>query len=474
MRKLYLVAISVLLGLNYSSAQVTYTWNGAGAEDYQVASNWTPARTAPATNDILAFNATSPILVKNVPLQTIGAIKIASGTSSVSFATNSSLNVLTLSAATPLIFTTPGNVLSADFLTITLGNATAFTMTSGTFGIADGTGGKIVINGALTLAGGTLDLDVNGTGGTIINGSVTYNSGVFSCINTSAITWAAGSNYYHAYNGAGASAIPAATWATNSTCNITGMNGGNIAPTGFGSNIFFANLTWNCTSQFGNVGLLPAGTGTVVNINGTLTIANTNNKELQLLANPGSATFNVAAYTQTGGIVTLQAASSSTDSTTLSVSGVFSQTGGTVNGVGGASAGTGILDLKGKVTRGSGTAWQSTSSNNGSQFIVQFSGAITQTVDISLGSWNAPAKGRTSVVISNSDLVSGVKLTGTLRITNTNSPLPATLTMRGVITNAGSCVYSGAGTGGTTLIYTGGFSKMLPALNFRHQAALQT
>jgi len=464
MGKSYLVIIAFLFISNQCSAQTTYTWNGGVAEDYQVAANWTPVRSVPAANDILAFNATSAIVINNVPLQTIGAIQIASGTNKVSFATNSSANILTLSAAVPLIYTTPGTILSADFLTIRLSNLAAFTLSSGTFGIADGTGGKIIINSALTLSGATLDFDVTGSGGTTITGSVTYISGVFACINASSIVWGPTSNYYHNSNGSGPSAIPASTWQNGSTCNITGMNTGSIAPTGFTPTIFFSNFTWNCPSQAGNVGLLPAGLGTQVNINGTLTITNTNSKELQLLSNTGSATITAGSYSQTGGTLTLQAASLVTDSTTLSISGTFFQNGGNLYGVSGATAGTAILDLKGNVTR-SGGVWQSIGTNSSSQLIVQFSGANVQNVDLSGGSWNSPAKGRTNVVNNNTNLVNGINLTGVLRVANTSSALPATFTMNGIITG-GNGSYTGAGTGGTSLIYSGSFPQIATAVEF--------
>ena len=171
MRKNYFATIFFVAFFTISYAQVTYTWVGGTSGDYQSVANWSPLRALPATNDILAFNAVSAITVNNVSNESIGAIQIASGTSAVSFATNSFSNVLKLTNPVPLIYSTAGSVLSADYLTINLTNSGPFTINTGVFGIVAGTGGKIIINSALTLNGGVLDFDEPGTGGTIITPS---------------------------------------------------------------------------------------------------------------------------------------------------------------------------------------------------------------------------------------------------------------------------------------------------------------
>jgi hypothetical protein len=143
MPRLYILLFSFLLSAFVSVGQTTYTWVGAATGDYQVSANWSPARTAPATNDVLAFNATIPLTIANVPNQTIGALRILSGTSSVTLTTNVVTNILSLGAATPLIYTTAGSLLAGDLLTVSLSNSSPFSISSGTFGIAPSTGGKI-------------------------------------------------------------------------------------------------------------------------------------------------------------------------------------------------------------------------------------------------------------------------------------------------------------------------------------------
>jgi hypothetical protein len=336
MVKFYLLVIIVVCFSLNINAQTTYTWNGGAVGDYQAASNWTPARATPAANDILAFNAISPIEIANVPFQTIGSINILSGTSPVIFKSNVTTNILTIAGATPLVFTTAGSILSGDFMTITLANTVNFTISSGTLGIAPSTGGKININGPLTLSGGTLDFDVAGTGGTTIGatGIINYNSGTFNSLTNAAIIWNNGSRYNHSASGSSASNIPCSIWAAGSTCTINGMNSGTIAPGGLTNN-FFNIFTWNCPSQAGNVNL---NLGTLLFNVSNLNIINTNNQFLSFGGATGANIYTTN-YTQTGGNVALQ---SGNGNSTLMVGGAFSHTSGLLDAVAGSGSGTGI------------------------------------------------------------------------------------------------------------------------------------
>ena len=448
MRKIYFLLIAVAVFSEVAVGQTTYTWVGGASGDYQVAANWLPARNTPAITDILAFDATGAISIVNVPNQTIGAVQITAGTSSVSFATNVLTNVLTLNAATPLIFSSNGKVLASDFMTIALGTGVSFTMTTGTLGIVPGTGGKIRINGTLTLSGGTLDFDVAGTGGTTINGTVTYISGNFVSTNVTAINWANASNYNHSVDGTAASAIPLSTWASGSTCTILGLIAGTTVPQNLTKNTFF-NLRWNCSAQFADVLLISAGD--TITATGTLTILNTSTRKLRLAGTAGGL-IRAGAYIQSGGTVVMQAADGIT---TLRVSGAYSQGGGTLDALDGSGSGTANLELAGNLSKTGSSIWQCSSSNNAAQMNLVFNGTATQNVTIS-GTWSAPAQGRSNIAITNPNLVSGVSLTGMLRVYNSNSAQAATCTLTGIvtITGGGSGIsYTGAGAGGTTLIY---------------------
>lgn len=460
MRKFYFLLIAFGAFIKVSCAQATYTWVGGNTGDYQVAASWSPLRNVPAASDILSFNAGSPINVVNVPNQTIGAIAIASGTSSISFSTNTGTNVLSLSATTPLIYTTAGNIQAADFLTIALTNTATFTLSSGTFSIAGSSGGKIIINSALTLTGGTLDFDVTGTGGTTVTGSITFIGGTFNCNNASAVNWTNGANYFHAADGTTPTAIPRCTWSAGSTCTINGLNAGTTLPTNLvSSKNIFANFTWNCAAQTANIDLLL--TSDSIWCAGTFTMASTGLQNLQLAGAAGGL-IRVDAYTQTGGNVVLQ---SSSGTTTLRVGNTFSQTGGKIDAVSGSAGGTGSFDLRGTVITGVAALWQITSADAGAQMNIQFNGSFTQTVNIG-GAWSAPVAGRCNISVNNSDLISGVSLTGTLKIYNTNSPQTASLTLNGIFTGSGSVAYSGTGPGGLALIYSWIYPQNATAIEF--------
>jgi len=67
------------------NAQTTYTWNVANG-NFLTPSSWTPARTAPAENDVLVFdgNVQASPIVNSVSTQTIGSLRLINGTN-VSF-----------------------------------------------------------------------------------------------------------------------------------------------------------------------------------------------------------------------------------------------------------------------------------------------------------------------------------------------------------------------------------------------------
>ncbi|MBN2485258.1 MAG: DUF2341 domain-containing protein, partial [Bacteroidales bacterium] len=110
--------------------------------------------------------------------------------------------------------------------------------------IGDGTNACVLtVGGARVLTATTIiqnngTLRVSSTAATPFNGALTVNDG---------------GTYEHARN---AGTIPAATWAANSNCNITGVFNLNIG----GLNQSFGNFTWNCTSQISDVTIYDLGT----------------------------------------------------------------------------------------------------------------------------------------------------------------------------------------------------------------------
>jgi hypothetical protein len=130
----------------------TYTWNGA-TTDYQVPTNWTPARNCPKINDILVFDAGSPAAsnVTNVPTQTIGKL-IISGNRVVSFKDNVAdalTNTITIGGSTGDDFVVQtGSTFNFDVLSTTGANALVVSLLTGTTGDISGT-----VNFANTFSG---------------------------------------------------------------------------------------------------------------------------------------------------------------------------------------------------------------------------------------------------------------------------------------------------------------------------------
>lgn len=60
-------------------SQRVFTWNQPGTGDWNVAANWTPPRTTPATDDMLVFSSGDSVAVTNVPTQTIGRLVVTAG-----------------------------------------------------------------------------------------------------------------------------------------------------------------------------------------------------------------------------------------------------------------------------------------------------------------------------------------------------------------------------------------------------------
>lgn len=114
--------------------------------------------------------------------------------------------------------------------------------------------------------------------------STIVNNGSFTL--TAGLTFNAGATYIHYQNGG---AIPAATWAATSNCNVIGIVGTALTAIGVGTT--FGNFTWSCAGQtVANTLLNAAGTLT---IGGNLNITNTNTQTLRLCASNNIITLRV-------------------------------------------------------------------------------------------------------------------------------------------------------------------------------------
>jgi hypothetical protein len=169
------ISIFFLILLNAAAttlkAQTTYVWNRTGSASFVTATNWTPRRNVPASNDILVFNgngtAGTATTVTNVPTQAIGGLLISN---------NSSVSFNTANTGSGYALTINNGVSGADFsvaagsqlrviarvaLQLTMSaTATAsitgnITFTNGAHRILAATAGAVVINSPCVFTGST-------------------------------------------------------------------------------------------------------------------------------------------------------------------------------------------------------------------------------------------------------------------------------------------------------------------------------
>ncbi len=134
--KKFLFISSVILHLTVYS-QTTYVWNTTNG-NFGTATNWSPNRNTPATNDILVFNNGGAYTVTNLPTQTIGQLKIQNNTN-VSFQASSGIT-LTIS-----------DLAGTDFL-VEAGSTLNFTGTN-ICSLSVSTGANAEIWGTITASG---------------------------------------------------------------------------------------------------------------------------------------------------------------------------------------------------------------------------------------------------------------------------------------------------------------------------------
>jgi hypothetical protein len=141
-KRLLYAALVFLMLLNGAIcfSQVTYTWNKTGIADWTVDVNWTPARTAPAANDILLFNSGAATTLINVPSQTIGQLSVGNNTA-VNLQSGATGNTLTIAGLT-----------GSDDLAIANGSSFNINGTNATT-IFLGTGATANIQGSINYAG---------------------------------------------------------------------------------------------------------------------------------------------------------------------------------------------------------------------------------------------------------------------------------------------------------------------------------
>lgn len=167
--------------------QHIYTWTATGSAVWGTAANWTPARTAPAADDVLQFTNGGTVTVTGVTTQTIGTLAVANNTSVSLVATGIQTLTIAGAAGTDLSIAA-GSALrltGAGAITIAL-PATATASISGSFD-ALGSGHRFSAlgpnaiefqSGSVVTLGASLSGSVFGTGtGVSALNSVVFHSG---------------------------------------------------------------------------------------------------------------------------------------------------------------------------------------------------------------------------------------------------------------------------------------------------------
>ncbi|HQK96932.1 MAG TPA: T9SS type A sorting domain-containing protein [Bacteroidia bacterium] len=260
----FLIVLIVVFYQTFHSTEA----KGAVSGDYRTkaSGNWASAATWQT------FNGTTWVNAGSAPTTTAQTINILSG------------HTVTVAAS-----------VSSDQVVIDAG---------GTLNVSSGV--TWTINNATT----AIDLTNNGT--LANSGTITINAGA-------AYSNAASSTYRHSQNGG---TIPTASWASNSTCEITGVS--TTMPSGINQN--FGNLTWNNSGQTTSLGL-----NANMSIQGNFTMQNSGSSRLQLTdVLFSNRTFSIGGnYVGTGGEFRL---SQSTGTGTMNVSGNCILSGGILMG----------------------------------------------------------------------------------------------------------------------------------------------
>ena len=306
MRKIYFLLMALLLAV--ASWSQTTTWTGAVNTAWDNAGNWTNG--VPAANYIVIFPAGTTGTITRVAQSgsiTLNGLEIQ-GDASVRFAVQGGAKTITIANGpnfNDFAIAAPASLTLAANITLVLASG------SGGNPTAAGIDGDFILeSGSTTYDTDNLNVltNVDGqvrNGGTILGaaGRLSFNGG---------------SLYVHTRNGG---TIPTATWNATSTASIEGII--NSTPTGFGQT--FGNFTWNSPAQSINFSF----DGLLVTINGDFTVNSTGTGRI-ILKNFGSGTTTTTVagdYTQTGGTVYIIGTS---ESQTLSIKGDFNMSGGTL------------------------------------------------------------------------------------------------------------------------------------------------
>ncbi len=166
------VLVTGNMNITATFSQHVYNWVATGSAPWTTAGSWNPARTAPATDDVLIFSGGGAVSATAVPTQTIGKLVITNNTA-VSFPATGAVTLtmagsgglgLDLDPGSTLNVTgSSGNTLALVASTATIGGAVNFT--GAAHKLESGNAGGIVFqSGAVMTLGTGFSSNAFGTG----------------------------------------------------------------------------------------------------------------------------------------------------------------------------------------------------------------------------------------------------------------------------------------------------------------------
>jgi hypothetical protein len=165
----------------------TYTWTGATDNNWTVATNWSPARTSPAINDILQFTNGNTYTVTSVPAQTIAQLLVSGGSK------------ITLQADAPVTLTiagTTGDDLSVSGtgseLNISGTNVLTIALNAGTNGLISS---SITVSGSAHVIKSTDVSSLVFANGSVFKATTGFTGNAFGATNLNSVKFQSGSTY---------------------------------------------------------------------------------------------------------------------------------------------------------------------------------------------------------------------------------------------------------------------------------------
>jgi hypothetical protein len=363
------------------------------------------------------YNGTSWVNASSTPSSTDGVITVLSG------------HTVTVNAS-----------VTVDQVVVSSGGT--LTISSGTMTVANGTGSDVDVSGTANLnTGGTVSISSSAVITILSGGTWNYNGGT----ETTSAGWAInnGSTYVHGVNGVD---VPTATWGSSSTLKITGVVNTDVD----NLNQTLGNIIYDCPNQTANIDFKDK----LASIAGDFTVVNTGSGRIKFDKSSTNQTLTISGnYSVTGGTVM----QTNQGNWNISVAGNFSLSSGTYIMAG--ADGVPQLTILGNMTISGGTLDMSQYTGNTSSKgigtinlsgnLTQSGGTITETsTGVGFGDIYFAKSGTQTFSLS------GGSITNTINFTVNN----------GSILDAGNNIFTGAGTftlasgGGIILANSNGIS----------------